>query len=654
MADFHFVRPYWLLAIALVFIIVYLLKHLRVSHSGWQQVIPAHLSNKLISGDSQGQSFSLFLPALIALLSIIALAGPAWQKLPQPVYNVQKGAVIIMDMSNSMYATDITPNRLTRARYKAIDLLEKLNEGDIGLIAYAGDSFVISPLTEDINNITLLLPALSPELMPVQGSNPLTALTMANEMLTNAGHIEGDIYWLTDDVDRYDVEAVLGFISTIKHRINILGIGTQSGAPITMPDGQLLKDDSGAIVIPHLTVGALDGLAKSGRGHYQTLRNDSADIEALVSHAKLKAEVKEQDEQFADGDQYQEAGPYLLLLILPLLLPYFRRGGLLSVCACLLFFTDMPTSYAQAAVAPNAPATASANPSTKNNPSENSFWQNLWQTQDQQAQQNYNQENYQAAAEQFTDPLWQGSSHYKNGDFEQALQAFKQSDSADAFYNQGNSLAKLGKLDEALKAYDEALKRNPNLAAAKSNKQLVEQVKAQQEQQQQKGDGDSEGQDSQEQNQDQNGDGEQSQDDNQGQSQDQEQQGENSDQQQSQNGEQSEQDQAQNSDQQNGAEQDDAEQEEAQQNGEEGKPADEQDNESAQQQAGEETDDENGEQAASAAQLTEAEQAAQEEEQKHQLLLNKVTDDPYLLLRNKMKLEHKKRRNQNSGVNKKW
>jgi Ca-activated chloride channel family protein len=138
-----------------------------------------------------------------------------------------------------MYATDIAPNRLTRSRYKAIDLLEQLNEGGIGLIAYAGDAFTISPLTDDINNIKLLLPSLSPELMPELGSNPLAALTLAHDMLVNAGHSKGDIYWFTDGIDNYDIQDITDWSRSNNHRLNILGIGTSAGAPIKLNNGEL-------------------------------------------------------------------------------------------------------------------------------------------------------------------------------------------------------------------------------------------------------------------------------------------------------------------------------------------------------------------------------------------------------------------------------
>lgn len=146
MSDFHFLRPWWLLAILALIFSLHLLKKYRLSQSGWQQLLPKHLAKVLVDGQQQQKSLSLSLPFIIGLLAITALAGPTWKKLPQPVYQIARGSVLIMDMSYSMYSTDISPNRLTRARFKAVDLLEQLNEGEIGLIAYAGDAFTISPL----------------------------------------------------------------------------------------------------------------------------------------------------------------------------------------------------------------------------------------------------------------------------------------------------------------------------------------------------------------------------------------------------------------------------------------------------------------------------------------------------------------------------
>jgi Ca-activated chloride channel family protein len=619
MADFHFIRPLWLLAIIVLIFMLFMLKKLRVKQSGWQQLLPAHLAKVLVQGNTKAKSSSLALPFIIGLFSIIAMAGPSWQKLPQPVYQVAQGSVLIMDMSYSMYSTDVSPNRLTRARYKAIDLLDNIKEGEIGLIAYAGDAFNISPLTGDSNNIKLLLPSLSPELMPVLGSNPFAALTLANEMLVNAGHNTGDIYWFTDGIDNIDIQDITQWSREHPYRLNILGVGTKTGAPIKLNNGELMKNDNGAIIVPKLTVQALSGLAKRGRGNYPTLTHDNKDIERLTFIPLLSdTDTDNTKESENTGDQWQEFGPYLLLLVLPLLLSYFRRGALLVTLPFALML--MPSNKAHA-----------------------DFWQDLWKTKDQQGQAHFKSEQYQQAAEQFTNPLWQGSAHYKVGDYEQALSAFQQESTADALYNQGNALAKLQKVDEAIAAYDKALQLNPNLADAKKNKAILEQLKQQQESQEQESGDDKQQQDKDKNQQNQNGESQDSQ------SQDGE----------SKEGDQqkSEQQGQKNSEPQNQSEQ--GESSEQKKSEEQQTQKDQQQTDSEQQEQSEEQQAKNAEEpndAQSATAQKVAEQLAKETEQKHQQLLNKVTDDPYMLLRNKMQLEYQKRNQdrRNVGVKKKW
>ena len=134
-------------------------------------------------------------------LGVIGAAGPTVEKLTQLVVSVDKGHVVVMDMSLSMRSTDIAPDRLTRAKFKAIDLVQLINEGEIGLVAYAGDAFTISPLTEDISTLETLIPSLSPEIMPVRGSDAYAGLTLAADLLLQAGYPNGTIYWITDGID---------------------------------------------------------------------------------------------------------------------------------------------------------------------------------------------------------------------------------------------------------------------------------------------------------------------------------------------------------------------------------------------------------------------------------------------------------------------
>jgi len=634
MSDFHFIRPWLLLTIILLAFALSLLKKYRLSQSGWQQLLPQHLAKVLVDKQHTQQKLSLTLPFIIGLLAIVALAGPTWKKLPQPVYQIARGSVLIMDMSYSMYATDISPNRLTRSRYKAIDLLEQLNEGETGLVAYAGDAFTISPLTDDIENIKLLLPSLSPELMPELGSNPLAALTLAHDMLLNAGHNKGDIYWFTDGIDSYDIQDITDWSRSNNHRLNILGIGTKAGAPIKLSNGELMKDTGGSIIVPKLSISALKGSAKRGHGYYATLANNNDDIEQLL-RAPLDLEEQQKKESANTGDQWQEVGPYLLLLVLPLLLPYFRRGRLLAILPIFFLFTPVEKSYAQSATLPTAPV---ANNSTateeqiSNKNQSSSFWDNLWQTKDQQGQKQFNTEAFQQAANSFEDSSWQGSSYYRSGNYEQALQAFQQQDTAEALYNQGNALAQLKRVDEAIEAYEKVLDKDPEHDDAKANKAYLEELKKQQEQQK------NQQQENQEQNKEKNDDENQQQ-------QEQESQGEGEDQEQKESDDKSQ----QSSSEQQGEKKEDSgkeqsEQEKAQQEEQEKAEQEEQAQKNAPK-----NDDKNKEEQ-TPAQIRAAEKLAEETEQKHQQLLNKVTDDPYMLLRNKMQLEYQKRRNNRSSA----
>jgi Ca-activated chloride channel family protein len=667
--NFHFIRSWWLLAFFALFLILFLLKKIRYYQSPWQHFLPKHLANALIE-NSQSQTTKTALatsqtrywlkPLIIGSCIIFSLAGPAWQKLPQPVYQLERGAVLIMDMSYSMYATDVKPNRLTRARYKAIDLLKKINEGDVGLIAYAGDAFIISPLTQDVRNIELLLPSLSPDIMPVHGANAIAALTLADQTLKNAGHISGDIYWFTDDIDNEELSDVYDWSNDNNHKVNILGVGTTTGAPIKLSSGKLLKDNSGAIVIPKLPESQLSAIAQRSRGVYHTMANNDLDIKALTAHLSASIDDtlngqtsdnsnKSDSKQAMQGDQYLEQGPWLLLIILPFILSYFRRGSSILAVSWIMpltllfsFTSFSPSSYAAEPNKPQTAANISPSSSTITDSPEASMsgtsqlWQDLWKTSDQQAQQHYQQKDYQKAAKQFKDSQWQGSAHYKAGEYEQALQAFKQSDTAQALYNQGNSLAQLQKVDEAIEAYKKALVKDPDLSDAKENLAKLEELKKQQEQQPQD---DQENQDSKEQSGD-----------------DQQESKENKGDKQSQDGQ--PQDQSQDDQQQSSPENKDGEQqdEEKDSQSQEAKQKEQEQKEKDEQAAKAKASDEEqqGEEKSLAQQ--DIDNKAQEAEQKHQQLLNKVTDDPYLLLRNKMRLEYQKRRHEGTpqGVTKKW
>lgn len=602
---FHFIRPLWLLAILPLAGIIYLLRRRQHFSTGWQQVLASHLYTHLINGDSQTRHKPpLWLLAMGWLLATIALAGPTWKQLPQPVYQLKTGSVIVLDMSMSMRATDVTPDRLTRAKYKAIDLVKALNEGDIGLVAYAGDAFTISPLSSDINNLITLLPSLSPEIMPIAGSEPFLGLLEATELLTNAGFQTGQIYWITDGVEQSQIGEIIKLMRETPFELSILSVGSEQGAPIKLSSGELMKDNRGAIVIPKLDTALLEDISNATGGSHRSLSADDSDIEYLISEASLQRELKESEEEQQDamkGDKWQEVGPYLLLLLLPIAAYSFRRGLIAVVATALLLPVSSPPAHAD-------------------------WWQDLWKTEDQQAQEAFAADDYDEAAAKFNDPLWKGSAHYKSGNYAEAVESFSQFDSVQAHYNRGNALAKLGQLDEAIDAYEEVLSREPDHEDAAANKALLEQLKQQQEQQQNQ---------------------QQSQDDQSQQSS--EENSQQSEQQQSgeQNSESAENNQP--SDSQPGEEgQQQQDEQSSEQQTEDAQQQSEQEQQSESQQPDKNTEgneaENNEQQALQQAEPSELTEEQKEEMQRMQNLLRKIPDDPAFLLKRKMQLEYQQRR----------
>lgn len=207
-SDFSFIYPEWLLVlIPLVFVIPWLNK--TDSRTG---LIAPHLA-RLLSKNKEEKAPSATWPVTLLgaswFIAIIALAGPSFKTTDIPASTLTGARVLVMDMSRSMYAVDIAPNRLKQAQYKALDMLPGWKEGSTGLVTYAGDAYTVSPLTEDANTLASLIPYLSPELMPVQGSNAAAGIKEAISLLKQAGFDQGDIILITDGMSELNQSKVL-------------------------------------------------------------------------------------------------------------------------------------------------------------------------------------------------------------------------------------------------------------------------------------------------------------------------------------------------------------------------------------------------------------------------------------------------------------
>jgi Ca-activated chloride channel family protein len=443
----HFVRPWWLLGTIPAIAIALIWARQRMAASHWESSIDSALLEVLLEPGGRG-SFKRISWLLACALAIGALgiAGPAWERLPQPVLQKSDALVIVLDLSLSMFARDVQPSRLVRARQKITDVLRLRNEGFTGLVVYAGDAHAVAPLTDDTKTIENLLASLGPEMMPVLGSNLESALTISRELFENARVQQGRILLVTDGID--DVGDIADFRQR-NYPISILGIGTSAGSNIPLDfvnqPGQVLRTKAGEAIFVRLDSEHLARTAESAYGRYRQLSLSDEDIAHLLGVSLPQDdETIEVEREF---DTWADMGFMVCIILLPLVLLSFRRGLLVVVCLSILPF-----------------------------PAEAGIWDDLWQRSDQQGQRALREDEPQAAVLLFDDPLWRAVAQYRSEDYANAADGFSHFSQPDDFYNLGNALAQYGEYEAALAAYDQTLTTLPDHADALYNREIVEKL----------------------------------------------------------------------------------------------------------------------------------------------------------------------------------
>lgn len=455
--QFHFLRPAWfLLLVPLAALTWYLARH-RAGSRSWEAVCdPALLPHVLVATPGRVERRAIWPVVLAGLLATVALAGPAWKHLPVPVFSSTQALVIVLDLSRSMNATDLAPTRMERARFKIADLLRLRRDGQTALVVYAGEAFTVAPLTDDAGTLLAQLPALAPAIMPVPGNRADTALSLAQDLLVQAGLARGDVLLVTDEVNGDDAVSAATALQGAGYRVSVLGVGTEQGAPIPLADGSFLEDENGQIVIAALDESPLRELARAGGGIYRPIAVDDGDLQALVALLDQRPARDETRTTELQADAWRDEGAWLVLALLPLAALGFRRGLVLAV---VLLALPVPR------------------------PAQAMEWRDLWLRPDQQGVRALEQGDARRAAELLADPRWQGAARYRAGEYEAAAGALESAPDPDSLYNRGNALARMGRYPEALAAYDAVLKLQPGHGDAKFNRDVVQKEMQQQQQQ---------------------------------------------------------------------------------------------------------------------------------------------------------------------------
>jgi len=458
MNTFHFLRPEWLIALPFVLLTAVLFARRRLGPGSWEYVVDPQLAPHVLSGAQvKGIDSRWILLAVTGVLGILALAGPAWERIEQPMFRSEQALVVALDLSRSMDAQDVSPSRLIRARLKILDLLQRRASGQTALVVYSANAFTVTPLTTDSDTVAALVNSLGTDIMPSRGSYPVAAINKGRALLEQAGMGYGEVLLITDGSSTPATERAARDLRKAGYSLSVLGVGTTDGAPIPRQTGGFVTDQMGQIAVARLEETSLRALATAGGGRYATLTSDNRDLDLLLSGEVATTSAGDESQA---TDRWREEGPWLLLLLLPLAAMSFRRGW-----AIVLLVFVLPLAE----------------------PAQAGLWDDMWQTKNQQAQRRLQEGDAQGAAELFADGEWQAVSRYRGGEFAESAAKFAARGDTRNLYNLGNAMAMQGELESALDAYEQVLEVEPDNADAKYNRDLMDEMLQEQESQQQEG-----------------------------------------------------------------------------------------------------------------------------------------------------------------------
>jgi Ca-activated chloride channel family protein len=323
----HLLRPWalYLLIPCLLCIGFYALKQKR-KQSNWKTHIDPALYAYFFS-DTNNQQKPKRWPILLMLsfiLAIFALSGPAFRQIERPVFSQGNATLFLLDLSSSMNSNDIQPSRLVRVRFKLDDIFKHGIPGQVGLIAFSAEAFLIAPLSRDSSTLLTLLPALSTDIMPVQGpANIDKALHYAQHIIQRNGIESARLIVLTDSTPSPAAIKTAQQLTQQNIRTSVLAVGTASGAPIKDQQGNFNTDAQGHVKMAKLNSKALRELAHAGHGAFYPFVNSDLDIQHLLASPDKGHQLSQEKNKIK---QWLDEGHWFILLLLPFaLIGYLRR-----------------------------------------------------------------------------------------------------------------------------------------------------------------------------------------------------------------------------------------------------------------------------------------------------------------------------------------
>jgi Ca-activated chloride channel family protein len=447
--DFHFLRPLWLLLLPCAALLPLIWRRSRDLQRRLRSNIAEHLlPHLLVTPQDRHWLRPAHQVCALLVLGALAAAGPTWEQDRPGFLDNRAPLIIAVDLSPSMDANDVQPTRLEAAKHKIHDLIQRRAGARNALIAYAGTAHLVLPATDDPALLDTFIQALGTDLIGKPGKNVGAVIEQAKRLLT-AEKSPGTLLLITDGADTSTLADLDKQLDDSQLQVLILAVGSEDGAIIHDASGQPRTDSNGRPALGRFDQAALKQLAWALDAPLGSLTLNNDDLDWIDLHAQQHFQSAS-DEQKAL--HWKDAGYWLCWPLLLIAFFSVRKGWSVNWMAGLLMAVGLGLQ----------PAPAQANALV------DAFF-----TPDQQGRWAFKHEHFPQAAAHFVDPYWKGIAAYNAADFDLALASFARLQTPQAYFYLGNIYVRRFKFDEAIAAYTQALKLQPQFPEATANLALA-------------------------------------------------------------------------------------------------------------------------------------------------------------------------------------
>ena len=461
------------------------------------------LVKELMPDASHGRPTAKFILLMSALvLLIIAAARPQAGQKSETVKRQGIEVMIALDVSNSMMAEDVAPNRLDRAKQMLSKMIDKMQDDKVGLVVFAGEAYTQLPITCDYVSAKMFLNNITTDLVPTQGTAIGSAIRTSVRSFGSEQSEAGRAIILLTDAENHEDDAVAAAKEAQEKGIQVfvVGVGKPDGSPIPIPGtGTFRKDRQGQVVVSRLNEQAGKEIAQAGNGMYVRCDNSNTAMRALQQELNKIATADIETQLYTDyQEQYQS---FLLVALLLLIVEFFLLARKNRTLIRLDIFKERMPMKAVVLLLLALPATVFAQKEAGNIRSGNRHYESerytdaevdyrrgLDKNQDSfEAHYNlgnalFRQDKYDEAAREYTKAMQLMENKKEKAKAQDTLRL------AHSYHNLGNSYYGQQRFQEAIRAYKQSLRLNPKDNDTRYNlikaMQMQEQQQQQQEQQQ--------------------------------------------------------------------------------------------------------------------------------------------------------------------------